>query len=153
MREEVVIRPYRQADWPRVEAIHDAARRMELALAGLSAAFVPLAEAAESEGLFEYTVRVAEADGEVAGFVAYGGDALAWLYVDPARMRRGIGKRLVRHVIQALPARPLLLETLSGNEPALRLYASMGFAVTDTLTGRMPGNEAFTVTVHCMRLA
>ena len=35
------IRPYTQADWPRIAAVHDAARPMELHLAGLDGAFLP----------------------------------------------------------------------------------------------------------------
>ena len=38
----ITIRPYRDADYPRLRAIHDAARQNELALAGLSDAFLPL---------------------------------------------------------------------------------------------------------------
>ena len=41
--------------------------RNELALAGLEAAFLPLAVAAEREGLFDYQVAVAELDGERQG--------------------------------------------------------------------------------------
>ena len=67
----LTLRPYRQSDWPRLMAIHDAARREELARAGLSAAFVPLAQAAEREGLFDNAVVVAERGGEAVGFVAY----------------------------------------------------------------------------------
>ena len=46
----IIIRPYRDADWPRLCAIHDAARQTELALAGLPNAFLPLEIAAQREG-------------------------------------------------------------------------------------------------------
>lgn len=148
---DLLIRPYAPADWAQIEAIHDAARMIELRAAGLADAYIPLAVAAVREGLFEYTVRVAEADGQVAGFAAYTDDELAWLYVDPARMRRGIGSALIRHALGDT-ARPLHIEVLAGNEAALRAYEKHGFAQAETLTGRMPGNEAFAVTVHCLRL-
>ena len=83
----IIIRPYRDADWPRLCAIHDAARQTELALAGLPNAFLPLEIAAQREGLFSYTLRVAELDGQAAGFAAFTNDELAWLYVDPALAR------------------------------------------------------------------
>ena len=60
----IEIRPYRDSDWPRLCAIHDAARKNELALAGLSDAFLPLEVAAQREGLFDYALRVAELDGQ-----------------------------------------------------------------------------------------
>ena len=70
------IREYQRDDWPRLCAIHDAARQNELKLAGLPQAFLPLAVAAEREGLFDYDLRVAQLGGEVAGFVAYLPDEL-----------------------------------------------------------------------------
>ena len=51
----LTIRDYAPSDWPRLCEIQDAARRRELALAGLEAAFLPLETAAEREGL---TVQV-----------------------------------------------------------------------------------------------
>lgn len=57
---------------------------------------------------------------------------LAWLYVDPSRARRGI------HTV----------EVLKGNEPARKLYESLGFSAGQTLRGRMPGNEQFAVEVY-----
>ena len=147
----IEIRPYRDSDWPRLCAIHDAARKNELALAGLSDAFLPLEVAAQREGLFDYALRVAELDGQPAGFAAFTDDELAWLYVDPALSRRGVGRALVEHVLAQI-GRPVSIEVLAGNTPALALYESCGFHPTQTLSGRMPGNEAFAVTVHVLEL-
>lgn len=148
----MLIREYHSDDWPAIEVIHDQARGIELRLAGLEAAFIPLAVAAVSEDLFDYTLRVAEIDGHVVGFVAYTEDELAWLYVDPACMREGIGGALIRHVIENTDARPLHIEVLQGNEPAVRAYEKHGFVRTGLASGRMPGNEAFEVTAHLLRL-
>ena len=48
------IRLYTNGDWLRVCAIHDAARRDELAAAHLEAAFLTLEQTAENEGFHEY---------------------------------------------------------------------------------------------------
>ncbi|MCW0462384.1 hypothetical protein NB717_003452 [Xanthomonas sacchari] len=144
------IRPYRADDWARLCAIHDAARLEELQAAGLAEAFLPLPIAAEREGLFDYRVQVAEAQGQVLGFVADDGEELAWLYVDPAARRRGVGQALVAAVQEASPA-GLTLELLEGNAAALAFYRVCGFVETSTHGGRMPGNEAFAVRVQCMR--
>ena len=101
---------------------------------------------------FDYTVAVAMQEGRVCGFAAYADEELAWLYVDPDYMRRGIGSALVRHVIEHTYKRPLCIEVLKGNTPAIRLYESMGFHTTKLCSGKMPGNENFSVTVHCMQL-
>ena len=147
----ITIRPYRNADYPRLRAIHDAARRNELALAGLSDAFLPLEVAAGREGLFNYTLRLAELDGQTAGFAAFTQDELAWLYVDPTLARRGVGRALVEHALAEM-GRPVSIEVLAGNAPALALYESCGFCRAETLTGKMPANEDFSVTVHVLEL-
>ena len=59
-------------------------------------------------------------------------------------MRKGIGKALVEYVAQRTK-RPLTIEVLAGNVPALGLYQSMGFSV-----GKMPGSESFEVMVDCL---
>ena len=147
----VVIRDYRKEDWPRLQVIHDAARQNELRLAGLEEAFLPLAIAAESEGLFDYTVRVAWLEDMAAGFSAFTEGELAWLYVDPALSRRGIGTRLVQDALERT-GRPVAVEVLAGNEPARRLYERCGFRLTETVSGRMPGNETFSVTCQVLQL-
>ena len=147
----IEIRPYRDSDWPRLCAIHDAARRNELALAGLSDAFLPLEVAAGREGLFNYTLRLAELDGQTAGFAAFTEAELAWLYVDPTLARRGVGRALVEHALAEM-GRPVSIEVLAGNAPTLALYESCGFCRAETLTGKMPANEDFSVTVHVLEL-
>ncbi len=147
----ISIRDYREADWARLQVIHDAARMDELRLAGLAPAFVPLSTAAQREGLFEYALRVAELDGTAAGFAAFTQDELAWLYVDPALSRRGVGRALVEDALERME-RPVSIEVLEGNEPALELYRSCGFREAETASGQMPGNEEFSVTCRILRL-
>lgn len=147
----IIIRDYKQQDWSRIEEIHDSARKIELHLTGLGDAFVPLAQAAVNEGLFDYTVCVALINDKVVGFVAYSDDELAWLYVAPDSMRQGVGKSLIMHAIENTIHRPLGLEVLVGNTPAIHLYEEMGFETTEICSGVMPGNESFEVTVHCMQ--
>lgn len=147
----IVIREYQQQDWSRLMEIHDSASLRELQLADLSDAFIPLAEAAISEGLFDYTVCVALLNGKVSGFVAYSEDELAWLYVAPEYSRQGIGKSLINFVTQNIVKRPIHVEVLVGNDPAINLYKSMGFETIELCQGAMPGNESFQVTVNCMQ--
>lgn len=146
----IVIRKYQPQDWDRLQEIHDSARKNELRLAGLEAAFIPLAQAAEAEGLFDYRVDVAVIRGQVVGFVAYSNNELAWLYIDPLQTRRGIGSMLASHAMNHICSKPIHVELLVGNAPALALYESLGFKIMQKISGTMPGNEAFTVTVYSM---
>ena len=146
------IRPYRSDDWVRACEIHDAARRDELAAAHLDAAFLTLEQTAENEGFHEYQIRVAELDNRVVGFVAFTPEELAWLYVDPACYRRGIGMSLIGAALAETRA-PLTVQVLKGNEAALAVYLKCGFVITGTDQGRMPGNETFKVSVTELRYA
>lgn len=143
------IRRYEERDWSRLCAIHDLARMDELRGAGLVDAFLPLEVAAEKEGLFEYEILVAEQDESVLGFVAHNHEELTWLYVDPSCYRMGIGSLLARTVLESRPE-GICIEVLQGNSAALEFYKSLGFVETKVVSGQMPGNEKYPVTVHCL---
>lgn len=146
----ICVRRYKNEDWGAVKRIHDRARKIELAYAGLEAAFLPLEIAAEREELFGYPgLFVAEYGGCAAGFAACTEEELAWLYVDPDYARRGIGKSLIRYALRQYPG-ICSIEVLKGNEPARTIYESMGFTVVELLSGRMPGNEDYSVEVWRM---
>ncbi|MBS6196085.1 MAG: GNAT family N-acetyltransferase [Clostridiales bacterium] len=148
---KIQIRPYEEKDFERLAEIHDPARKNELASAGLQDAFVPFSIAAKTEGLFEYEVYVAEYEGETAGFIAFEEEEIVWLYVDVNYARRGIGKSLIHFALERVRKEDVSIEVLEGNDPAIRLYKSCGFRITETLSGQMPGNEKFSVTAHVMR--
>lgn len=143
-----IIRPYEAKDWADICAVHDAARKEELRLAGLEAAFLPLVVAAQREDLFGYHILVCQEGSGVAGFAAFTEDELAWLYVEPGCSRRGIGRAMAQAALEKMPAGVKYVEVLAGNLPALALYRSLGFGNEEILFGQMPGNEAFAVTVH-----
>lgn len=136
------IRPYKTTDWPRLCDIHDASRLDELGLTVGEDAFLGLEQTAENEGLFDKRLFVAELDGAVQGFVAYGDDELTWLYVDPECYRKGVGRALLRHAI-ADSSSTMKIELLEGNTPALELYLSEGFGIVERIEGKLEGNEAY----------
>ena len=148
-RMEITIRPYSADDWDAIARIHDAARLDELRDSVGVEAFLTLQQTAEAEGLFDGQLWVAEVDETVAGFVALDDNEVTWLYIDPQRYRRGIGRALLRHSITAAGPR-VEVTVLDGNSPALNLYLSEGFTVTETRTGSLAGNETFTATGHIM---
>lgn len=150
MSKEINIRPYIQKDFHRLCQIHDPARQEELDLANLSEAFIPLSIAADREGVFDYQILVAEMEGFVVGFVAFTDDELAWLYVDREYSRHGIGTELVNVVLKKM-RKPISIEVLTGNTPALNFYQKIGFEIVRTESGQMPGNEEFSVTVHILK--
>lgn len=149
----ITVRPYHPRDWPRLNEIHDAARRNELHYAGLDAAFLTLQQAYENEGLFEGEVLVAEtATNLVVGFVAFHDDEITWLYVDPAYARQGFGRLLLLAAIEKC-GDEVTTEALSGNIPAIKLYESVGFETVRIETGKLAGNESFAASGHRMTLS
>ncbi len=143
----MTIVPYTSQYWEDIQKVHDPARKQELAMAGLDAAFLPLTVAAEREDLFDYQLYVAVEENTAVGFTAFTEDELAWLYVRPDRQRRGIGRALAEYAISRMEEGEKSVEVLCGNEPARNLYRSLGFTKENIVHGVMPGNEAFPVTV------
>jgi GNAT superfamily N-acetyltransferase len=144
------IRPYAPADWDQLCAVHDASRSDELQTSGLLDAFLTLEQTAENEGLFDGQVFVHELDGEVLGFMAFAENELTWLYVRPLAYRRGVGRALLRHAIEAC-AGNLSTEVLLGNEPALQLYLSEGFRILQRVDGKLAGNESFAASGYVLQ--
>ena len=148
----MTIVPYTSQYWEDIQKVHDPARKQELAMAGLDAAFLPLTVAAEREDLFSYHLYVAVEDDTAVGFTAFTEDELAWLYVRPDRQRRGIGRALAEYALSRMEEGEKSVEVLCGNEPARNLYRSLGFTKETIVHGVMPGNEAFPVTVWQMTM-
>ena len=143
----MTIVPYTSQYWEDIQKVHDPARKQELELAGLDAAFLPLTVAAEREDLFDYQLYVAVEENTAVGFTAFTEDELAWLYVRPDRQRRGIGRALAEYALSRMEKGEKSVEVLCGNEPARKLYRNLGFTKETIVHGVMPGNEAFPVTV------
>lgn len=82
-------------------------------------------------------VLVAEEDGVVAGFAAYGDGRLYALYLLPEYWGRGLGRALHDRVVGELPGDSVVLWVLSTNERAKAFYVRQGWVddgVTQTET-------------------
>jgi ribosomal protein S18 acetylase RimI-like enzyme len=55
------------------------------------------------------------------------------LVVDPSCARRGLGRALVQHLLDAHPDGPAVVSTGRGNAPARRLYEGLGFSEVGTV--------------------
>jgi ribosomal protein S18 acetylase RimI-like enzyme len=150
MTKHMQMRPYRPADWLRLCEIHDLSRPDELRPNRLQAAFLPLAQTAQNEGLFDGQVWVAELQGRVEGFVAFAGHELTWLYVHPDAYRRGIGRALLHHALAACGG-AMQTEVLVDNTWALGLYLAEGFCILQRTDGKLAGNESFAASGYVLQ--
>lgn len=105
-----------------------------------------MSEAVLSEKLVTDRIRLDKSvgavnDGKLIGFMLTGYDTMngrpaaynAGTGVIPAHRRRGISKKLYRELFQIFTAdgiESVLLEVLSTNDKAIRLYRSLGFEIT-----------------------
>ena len=75
-------------------------------------------------------VRIAEADGRIAGFLALKSTEIDHLYVHPDYYRRGVGRQLLAEA-RALSPERLHLFTFQRNSRARALYEAHGFVAID----------------------
>lgn len=89
-------------------------------------------------------VWVAEAGGEVAGFIAFRDSWIDHLYVHPDHQGRGIGPRLLAKALE--DGTPRQLWTFQQNDRARGFYESHGFEAVEFTDGA--GNEEKTPDVR-----
>ena len=87
---------------------------------------------------------VAEADGEVAGYILFTDDWIRQLYVRPDRQGRGVGAALLAHALADGLAKQLW--TFQANVRARAFYEARGFTAAEFTDGA--GNEEKTPDVR-----
>ena len=122
----ITYREYQENDWKTICQIHDRARPDELFGSCDPRGFIPIEEDEEVEDLKRNKKFVACEDDKAVGFVGVDEDYLAWLYVDPAHYRKGIGRELLRIGIREIGEGAWTV-VLDGNKKAIALYESEGF--------------------------
>ncbi|MGW5717029.1 N-acetyltransferase family protein [Amycolatopsis sp. NPDC003865] len=138
-----MIREATVADAPAIGEVH--VRSWQAAYAGLIPADFLARLSAESRAASwarhlengAGPVLVAEEDGVVVGFAAFGPGRLFALYLLPEHWGRGLGRALHDRVVEELPGDSAVLWVLSTNERAKAFYARQGWVddgVTQTET-------------------
>ncbi|AKU91969.1 acetyltransferase [Vulgatibacter incomptus] len=123
---QITIRPFHAAD---TEALVEIWRRAVLETHDFlaKADFDDIHEKLGSVYLPAVNVHVACADGRPVGFIGMGGRHVEMLFVDPAVMGSGIGRRLLNHVAGD---RPLTVDVNEQNPKAVGFYLRYGILQT-----------------------
>ncbi len=138
----MIIRNYVKKDWDNICNIFDRAKPDEMRGSCNLKAIKPLKEDDNFIQLFSNShIFVAEADGNTVGFAGYSGALIAWLMVDPDYYRKGIGRELLKTVLDCVGDKAYLY-VAKYNEPAKGMYFSTGFKIVDAFSGRYNGYKA-----------
>jgi GNAT superfamily N-acetyltransferase len=89
--------------------------------------------------LAEGRTRVAVIDGRIVGFTTVSGNEeleLEALFVEPASMRTGIGRKLVHDVAERARAEGITRINVIANPHALEFYAAVGFVAAGRIATR-----------------
>ncbi|MCF4099963.1 GNAT family N-acetyltransferase [Maritalea mediterranea] len=154
MENSVIIRAFRDPDWPAICAIHNAARKVELRAVRLpDHAYLPLQKSHIAEGFLSNRIIVAECpiNNEIKGFAAFRPRELTWLYVAPNHFGEGVGQRLISYILETTE-RPLDVQMLDGNKRAQRLYENMGFRPLKRTRGKIRGQRPVSAIGLTLRL-
>jgi ribosomal protein S18 acetylase RimI-like enzyme len=134
-----MIRAYSESDWDQVSAIYDLAKPDEMEGIVDADAITPLAEDGRMlRYFFDSKIWVCEDNGCILGFIGQKGDLVSWLFVHPDHRRKGIAGRLLNELIRAHQG-PLRLNLAKSNRPAMALYTSLGFEISEEFEGNMYG--------------
>ena len=133
----LILRPATLADAPAIAVVHRTAMRESLS-------FLPELHTAEEDLRFlaerflpANEVWVADAEGEIAGYIGFDPDWIHHLYLLPRFQGQGIGAQLL--ALALADDRPRRLWTFQQNERARRFYEARGFVLLELTDGA--GNE------------
>jgi len=108
-----------------------------------------------SEGSGFATMVAVDADDIALGHTTVRDDELVHLFIDPAHHRSGLGRQLLEvaeGLVRSAGHPHVHLTTLVGNAPAISLYESCGWVLTDELVESTRGG-GLSYTEHVMRKA
>ena len=126
-----MIRSYVAHDWSEICRVYDASKPIELSAGGVAESFRPLVEDPDRMKDFAAsTVLVWEEKEAIRGFIGFRDGFIGWLFVDPSAFRRGIARNLLSRAMGMLVGE-VSLWTMEGNQPAIRLYESLGFRIAE----------------------
>lgn len=127
-----------------LESLRDIYRRSSLSIAGLAQALLAHPEVLDlsGAGLVERRTRVAVTDdGAIAGFITRldlnpGTVEVEDLFVDPERMRQGVGRRLLEDLVADARRRGVTSVEVTANPGAVPFYRHTGFTPVRTVATR-----------------
>jgi ribosomal protein S18 acetylase RimI-like enzyme len=135
----MALRSYRGEDWAAVREIYDLSKPDEMHGVVEPSAILPLESDQNMMALFRDShIVVAEESNRVIGFSGNRGTFITWLFVHPLSRRKGIATALICEILGRVD-RPVTLNVVVSNIPALALYRRNGFTIEREFLGQFQG--------------
>lgn len=144
------IRRYKDSDWKYIVEIFNKAKPDELKGSVEPEDIVSLEQDAILFDSFKKS-KVYIAENEKGDFLGYAGlqdSLISFLFVDPKYYGLGIGKELLKFILNKVGDRAWLFVAKT-NERAIYIYKKMGFSIVEEFVGKYNGK----VEVNVLRLA
>ncbi|MCH8529477.1 MAG: GNAT family N-acetyltransferase [Saccharospirillum sp.] len=134
------IRAYRDDDFPSIAEIYDSSKLDELVFEEGPFELLPLErDEKRLKETMESTLYVYE-DGEILGYGAVFGNEIRALFVHPSFRGKGVGKKLLDHLITQAET-PATLHVAKSNRAAKSIYQKHGFRVTEEYVATYDGKQ------------
>ncbi|RYY75377.1 MAG: N-acetyltransferase [Gammaproteobacteria bacterium] len=125
----MTIRKYRSTDFSEILKIYSLTKLEELRFETEQFSFLPLdVDEKRFKAFTECEVFVYE-EVKILGYCAFFGNEIRALFVLPQSQGKGIGKNMLKFMLENISGTPLL-NLAASNTPAKKLYESFGFGVT-----------------------
>ena len=127
----MAIRNFSRHDMPAVHTIYNASKLDELRFEASDFSLLPLhLDGKRSAALWESDIIVYD-NGGVVGYGARYQNEIRALFVSVESRGKGIGKALLTRLLSQV-SQPAVLRVAASNKPAITLYESLHFKITDT---------------------
>jgi len=126
---EMQIRKYTEADFDAVASIYNAARPDEFYGESGEFTLTPWAEDDYMMSILDSSEIYLYEEQTTLGFCGFTGSRINWLFVDPAHRGKGVGEKLLMHLLTKL-ADGANLSVWHSNERAKALYLKLGFQIS-----------------------
>lgn len=134
------IRAYRDGDFPAITGIYNSSKLDELAFEEGRFELLPLeSDEKRLKETLESTLYVYD-DGSILGYGAVFGNEIRALFVHPSSRGKGVGKKLLDHLISKAGS-PVKLYVAKSNINAKSIYHKHGFRVTEEFLATYDGKQ------------
>ncbi len=140
----MTIRKYKSTDFSEILKVYSLTKLEELRFETEEFRFLPLdLDEKRFKAFAECEVFVYE-EAKIIGYCAFCGNEIRALFVLPQYQKKGIGKNMLKFMLENISGTPLL-NLVASNTPAKKLYESFGFDVKSEFVAEYNGKTVLAI--------